>query len=77
MAKQPRVTVGLRLPPSSKAEMRTVLEALADDGQSARQEDLVGALLHRAAALVSAQRDLRRLGADVRAQKARAKKEGF
>jgi hypothetical protein len=77
MAKQPSTTVALRLPPSSKAELRAVLTALEDRGESVRQEDLVGALLHRAASFVGNDKELGRLGAETRAQRVRAKAEGF
>jgi hypothetical protein len=42
-----------------------------------RREDLVGALLHRAVRISKKRTDLDKLGADGRAQRARAKKQGF
>jgi hypothetical protein len=77
MTKQPPVTVGLRLPPSSKAELGTLVEALKNKGENPRREDVVGALLHRAAALANTPKALDKLGADARAQRTRAKTEGF
>lgn len=75
--KQPPVTVGLRLPPSSKSDLTTVLDALKARGEQLRREDLVGALLHRAVRISKKRTDLDKLGADGRAQRARAKKQGF
>jgi hypothetical protein len=77
MAKRPPVTIGLRLPPSTKGELRRLRDALDDQGETVKQEDLVGALLHRAVALVGNKTAMLRLGRDARAHKAKAKTEGF
>jgi hypothetical protein len=77
MTKQPRVTVGLRLPPSTKAELGSLVGALKDKGESVRREDVVGALLRRAVAFTGDSKALDKLGADARAHRARAKTEGF
>jgi hypothetical protein len=77
MTKQPPVTVGLRLPPSTKADLGSLVDALKDEGENVRREDVVGALLRRAAAFAGNRKTMAKLGADARAHRARAKEEGF
>lgn len=77
MTSQPKVTVGLRLCPSSKGELAALVEALKASGETPRQEDVVGALLHRAHSVIGDQKKLAALAADARAQRVRSKQEGF
>jgi hypothetical protein len=77
MAQQPPVNTGLRLPPSTKAQVRALLDALRDEGETVKQDDLFGALIHRARSVVGNTKALARLGEELRAQRARARSEGF
>jgi len=77
MAKQPKVTVGLRMGPTAKGELKTLVDALKIKGESPRREDVVGALLRRAQAVTKTQKELDKLGSEARAHRARAKLEGF
>jgi hypothetical protein len=54
-----------------------VLAELKARGHVVRQEDPVGALLHRAAFLTAKQTSLERLGDDARKQRVRAAVEGY
>jgi hypothetical protein len=74
---QPPANTALRLPPSTKGELLSVLGALKAQGESPRQEDLLGALLARAATVVGDESEMKRLGGEVRAHRAKAKAEGF
>jgi hypothetical protein len=77
MAKQPTVTCGLRLGPTAKSDLTTLVDALKGEGENPRREDVVGALLRRAQAYVGNPKEMRKLGDDARAHRTRAKAEGF
>lgn len=74
---QAKVTVGLRLGPTAKGELLALLEALKNEGEIHRNEDIVGALVRRAQIIVGDKKALTKLGSDARAHRARAKSEGY
>ena len=78
MAKrQTSASVALRLPPTTKAEMQALIDALNPRGEEPAREDLVGALITRAVAHVGNDRQLDALSRDARAHKARRRAEGM
>jgi hypothetical protein len=74
---RPPVNTGLRLPPSTKAELQAIVEALEDRGEKVRNDDLIGALIRRAFTAIGSAKSLNQLGHEARAHRARARAEGF
>jgi hypothetical protein len=73
----PGPNLSLRIPPFTKSELKAVIGALEDAGDSCRNSDLVAVLIGRVAAQVKTPRELQKLGADIRAYRVRAKPLGY
>jgi hypothetical protein len=74
---RPSPNTGLRLPPFTKAVLRSILEALEGIGESPKQDDLVAVLLDRASAECTNGKELAKLATEMRAQRAKARAIGF
>jgi hypothetical protein len=74
---RPNPTLSLRVPPFTKTELQSVVDALKDEGVGLRQDDLVAVLISRAAVFVGNQKALEKLGTEIRTYRAKAKPLGF
>lgn len=75
--KRPSANTGMRLTPSAKKELKSLLDALKTRGWGNKQDDLVSVLLHRATALLDDTEEIDRLGNEMRLHRITAHETGY
>jgi hypothetical protein len=74
---RPSANTGMRLTPTTKEELSSLLGALAARGWGNKQDDLISVLLHRAAAVVGDVEEIDRLGNEMRLHRIAARDLGY
>jgi hypothetical protein len=76
--KRPSANTGLRLPPFTRTELQSILDALGARGETVKkQDDLFAVLIARATAFVGDAKALDELGSEIRAHRVKAKAVGY